>query len=145
MSRVVQLILGVLLIGLAIGCGGGGDDGAGALPPTVDITGTWDASIIATGGTAVPVGFQQSGVMTMIQSGSTASGTFSTTLGGVGQISGTVSGDEFSFTAINQAPNCPGTFNGISMANATGDQMSGTYAGSDCLGTYQASFTASKR
>jgi hypothetical protein len=81
----------------------------------------------------------------MIQSGSTTSGTFSSSLGGVGQISGTVSGDDFSFTAINQAPNCSGTFNGIGMVNAASDQMSGTYAGGDCGGTYQASFTASKR
>ena len=146
MSRMAQMVVGLLLISIAIGCGGGGgDDGGGALPPTVDVTGTWDASITATGGTAVPVGFQYSGVMTMIQSGSTASGTFSISLGGVGQISGTVSGDDFSFTAINQAPNCSGTFNGIGMVNATGDQMSGTYAGGDCGGTYQASFTATKR
>lgn len=57
MSRVAPLIVGVLLLGLAIGWGGGGDDGGGgvsSLPPTVDVTGTWDVSITATGGTQVP-------------------------------------------------------------------------------------------
>jgi hypothetical protein len=31
------------------------------------------------------------------------------------------------------------------MVNAASNQMSGTYAGGDCGGTLQASFTASKR
>ena len=145
MSRIAQLVVGLLFICFAIGCGGGGGDGGvGALPPTVDVTGTWDAMMTATGGTSVPVGSQWIVVLTVIQSGSTVSGTFSSSNGGSGQVSGSVSGDDFSFTA-NQGPPCVGTFNGFGMVNATGNQVNGTYSGAECNGTLQSSFTGSKR
>ena len=145
MSRMAQMVVGLLLISIAIGCGGGGgDDGGGALPPTVDLTGTWDALITAIGGTSEPIGSQWTAVITVIQSGSTVSGTFSTSGGNVGQLSGSISGADASFT-VNQGPPCVGTFNGFGMVNATSDQMNGTYSGTACTGTLQASITASKR
>jgi len=128
-----------------IGCGGGGgDDGGGALPPTVDVTGTWDLLMTSTGGTAVPVGYQWTTVLTVVQSGSTVSGTFISSGGLGGEVSGSISVDDFSFTS-HQGPVCAGTFQGFGMVNASGDQVSGTYSGGDCDGTLQASFTGSKR
>jgi hypothetical protein len=137
-------LLVVIAVFALVGCGGGGD-GANTpapIPPTVDITGTWDASMTATGGTQLPVGSRWTVVLTAIQSGSAVSGTFSTAGGLVGQASGTVSGDDISFT-VTQGPVCAGTFNGFGLVN--GNQMSGTYSGADCHGTLQASFTATKR
>ena len=129
------------------GCGGGGDGGGNPapIPPTVDVTGTWDASMTVIGGeTSLPVGYTWTGVFTMIQSDSTVSGTFSTQIGGIGQISGTVSEDDVSFTST-QGTFCSGFFNGFALVNAASNQMSGTYSGVDCSGTLQASFTATKR
>jgi hypothetical protein len=80
----------------------------------------------------------------MVQSDSTVSGTSSTSVGGVGQISGAVSGDDASFTNT-QGPFCAGFFNGFAMVNTASNQMSGTYIGVDCTGTLWASFTAIKR
>ena len=51
-----------------------------------------------------------------------------------GQISGTISGQTFSFT-ITQGQPCIGTFNGSAIVN--GNQLSGSYSGSDCNGTVQ--------
>ena len=139
-------LLAVIAVFVLIGCGGGGGDSSGPapIPPTVNVTGTWDASMTATGGTQMPVGTRWATVMTAIQSGSGVSGTFSTAGGLVGQASGTVSGDDISFT-VTQGPICAGTFNGFAMVNAASNQMSGTYSGADCNGTLQTSFTATKR
>src|SRR4030066_360457 len=99
---------GVIAAFVLAGCGGGGDGGGNPppMPPTVDITGTWDASMTVIGGdTSLPVGFHWTGVFTVIQSDSSVSGTFSPPVGGVGEISGPVSGDDASFTST-QGPFC---------------------------------------
>lgn len=145
MKRVAGLAM--IAAFMLAGCGGGGEGGVtpAPIPPTVEVTGTWDASMTVIGGdTSLPHGFHWTGVVTVIQSDSSVSGTFSTPVGGVGQISGTVSGEDASFTST-QGPFCAGFFNGFAMVNAAGDQMSGTYSGADCDGTLQASFTAVKR
>jgi hypothetical protein len=145
MKRVAGLAM--IAAFMLAGCGGGGEGGVtpAPIPPTVEVTGTWDASMTVIGGdTTVPVGYHWTGVLTVIQSGSAVSGTFSTSVGGVGQISGTVSGDEASFTST-PGPFCAGMFNCFVMVDAAGDQMSGTYSGADCDGTLQALITAVKR
>src|SRR5512135_1640598 len=144
-------VLTVMAVFVLAGCWGGGD-GKGTpapIPPTVDVTGTWDASLTIIGGTSfLPIGYTWNGVFTMDQSDNTVfntvSGTFSTPIGGTGQISGTVSGDEVSFTST-QGTFCSGFFNGFALVNSSSDQMSGTYSGVDCSGTLQASFTATKK
>jgi hypothetical protein len=138
---LLAMIAGFVLVG----CGGGGGDSSGPapIPPTVDVSGTWDALITRTGGTQGSIGFQYPAVITMVQSGSSVSGTW-ITYGGGGQALGSVSGDDLDMT-ISQTSPCVGTYHGIGMVNAASNQMSGTYAGADCGGTLQASFTASKR
>ena len=96
------------------------------------------------GETSLPAGYTWTSVFAVIQSDSVVSGTFSTPVGGVGQISGTVSGNDVSFTST-QGPYCAGIFNGFAMVNAASNQMSGTYTGVDCSGILWASFTAAKR
>ena len=140
-------VLAVIAVFVLAGCWGGGDGGGtpAPIPPTVNVTGTWDASMTIIAGTSfLPVGYTWTGVFTMIQSDSTVSGTFSTPIGGIGQLSGTVSGDEVSFTST-QGTFCSGFFNGFALVNAASNQMSGTYSGVDCSGILQASFTATKR
>lgn len=144
-------VLTVIAVFVLAGCWGGGDGGGtpARMPPSVDVTGTWDASLtIIAGESFLPVGYTWTGVFTMDQSDNTVfntvSGTFSTPIGGIGQISGYVSGDEVSFTST-QGTICSGFFNGFALVNAASNQMSGTYSGVDCSGTLQASFTATKR
>ena len=139
-------LLAVIAVFVLVGCGGGGGGSSSPapIPPTVNVTGTWDTSIAAIGGTQVPVGYRWTAVISGIQSGSSLSGTMSSSGGFVGQLSGSISGDDIEFTSI-QEPICPGTFHGIAMVNAAGNQMSGTYSGADCSGTLHASFTATKR
>lgn len=140
-------VLAVIAVFVLAGCWGGGDGGGNPAPrpPIVDVTGTWDASMtVIAGESFLPVGYTWTGVFTMIQSDSTLSGTFSTPIGGIGQVSGTVSGDDISFKST-QGTICSGDFNGFALVNAASNQMSGTYSGVDCSGILQASFTASKR
>jgi len=137
-------LLAAIAVFVLIGCGGGGGDSSGnaPIPPTIDVTGTWDTSMTVTGGTQGPVGFHWTAVFTVIQSGASVSGTGITSSNTGGQVSGSVSGDDLDFTLTQTSP-CAGTYHGIGMVN--GNQMSGTYAGGDCGGTLQASFTAVKR
>lgn len=95
-----------------------------------------------TGWTQVPVGYQWTAVITAVQSDSSVSGTRVTSVGGGGQVTGSISGDNFNMTIAETSP-CIGTYNGVGMVN--GNQISGTYSGTDCYGTLQASFTGSKR
>jgi hypothetical protein len=108
---------------------------------TIDLTGTWDALMTVTGGTQAPIGFEWTAVYTVVQTGSTVSGTFETDMGLSGEVSGSVFGDQVSMT-INQGPICPGTFHGS--ARVKRKKMIGTYSGSDSNGTLEASFTAFK-
>ena len=139
-------LLAVIAVFVLVGCGGGGGDSSGSapVPPTGDVTGTWDVSMTVTGGTQAPVGFHWTAVFTVVQSGSSVSGTGVTSSDTGGQVSGSVSGDDLDFTLAQTSP-CVGTYHGFAMVNAASNQMSGTYSGSDCFGTLQASFTATKR
>jgi hypothetical protein len=139
-------LLALIAVFVLVGCGGGGGDNSGPapIPPTVDITGTWDASMTVTGGTQAPVGFHWTAVFTVIQSGSSVIGTGITSSGSGGQVSGSVSGDDLVITLTQTSP-CNGIYHGNGMVNAASNQMSGTYSGSDCNGTLQTSFTAIKR
>jgi hypothetical protein len=122
-------LLAVIAMFVLIGCGGGGGDSSGPapVPATVVVTGTWDVSITSFGGTQVSPGFHWTAVITAVQSGSSASGTWVTSVGGGGQVSGSVSGDDLDMTLAETSP-CVGSYHGVGMVN--GNQMSGTYTGS---------------
>jgi len=93
-------LLAAIAVFVLIGCGGGGGDSSGnaPIPPTIDVTGTWDTSMTVTGGTQGPVGFHWTAVFTVIQSGASVSGTGITSSNTGGQVSGSVSGDDLDFT-----------------------------------------------
>lgn len=111
--------------------------------PDANLTGTWNATLTVTGGVQAPVGTQFTATFTIVQAGSTFTGTFSTGGGFSGSLNGTVSSQTFSLTITQGAP-CPGTFTGAGTANSTVTQMTGSYSGSDCNGTLAVDFVATK-
>ncbi len=62
-------------------------------------------------------------------------GPYAASTGGGGTISGTLSGNAFSFTLTQNVPKCPGTFGGTAILS--GDHALGTYEGRDCLGEHK--------
>ena len=135
-------IAGLMIFGaLLSGCGGDDDDG---MTGDVNVTGTWDAVMTVTGGTQAPAGMQFTAVLTLAQSGSSVTGTFRTEGGLSGQVSGSVSGQFLSFT-LSQGYPCSGTFRGSGTVNDLGTRFPGSYSGSDCHGTLEASVVATKR
>lgn len=123
-------------------CGGGGY--SPTAPSNTNVTGTWDGQVTVTGGSQLAAGTRFTVIVTLAQSGNMVSGTFATEGGASGQLSGSVSGQALSF-AIAQGPPCAGTFDGSAAVSTANTQMSGAYSGSDCNGTLQANFTASRR
>ena len=114
MRRIVLKVTMVLLVAVAIGmagCGGGGDSGTPAAPPSVNVTGTWSG----------PYNSSVAGSRTMTvnlqQSGASLTGTYSSSAGGLGSISGSVSGNTASLTITVTTPGCSGSFNGTGIVD----------------------------
>ena len=141
MKKLKRLTLLALVVALTA-CGGGYS--SPTMSPTPSVAGTWDAAVTVTGGTESPVGTRFSAVLALAQSGSNVSGTFTTTTGSDGTVTGTVSGQVFTFTGTQTAP-CAGSFSGTGTLGVYNTSMSGAYSGSDCGGTFQTTFTATKR
>ncbi|MBA4386189.1 MAG: hypothetical protein C0410_15755, partial [Anaerolinea sp.] len=95
----------------------------------LDLTGTWigafTTSIITT-----PTQI----TLLLSQSGSNVTGTYSSQAGGVGTVSGTLSGSTLTFTLHQTTTNCSGTFSGT--GTVSGNTMTFTFSGNDCLGTH---------
>ncbi len=144
-EKAAALVASVLVL-CALACGGGGGGGSDDIisPPNSNVTGTWDALMTVTGGSQLPAGIQFTATFTLAQSGTAVSGTFATEEGLSGSISGSVSGSVITFT-ITQGSPCPGTFDGAGTISSSSDAIAGSYSGSDCNGTLQATFTAIKR
>ena len=125
--------LGLALVCTVVLFGGAGceDDSGGseAAAPSVDVTGTWVAT--------TSVG--ESATLTMTQSGGNVTGTFFSSFGSEGTLSGSVSGNTVRLT-LNET-----NFDRIVTqvkGTVEGNSMSGTLTQSD---GDSASFTASKR
>jgi hypothetical protein len=103
----------------------------------VNVSGTWNASITA--GT-----IQGSATFTLNQVGTAVTGTVVVSDGAAGNVSGSVQGQSFSFTFVELIP-CSGTFYGVGVVNSAGNQMNGSYSGSDCTVSFNASFFAQKQ
>src|SRR5262249_11435248 len=61
-------------------------------------------------------------------------GTYTSSLGGGGQVSGTLKDTEWTFELTQSIENCPGIFKGHGIFK--GDTLSGSYKGTDCLGDH---------
>jgi hypothetical protein len=100
--------------------------GAGSTVATGTWVGTYSTSIIPSAQIT----------LTLTQSGSNVTGTYSTTtgVGGAagGTYTGTANGDVITWTINQTTPDCPGTFSGTS--TLTGNTMNFIFTGNDCAG-----------
>lgn len=71
---------------------------------------------------------------TLIQNGNSVRGTYSTSVGGGGTISGQVTNGKFTFELVQVIKDCPGRFTGT--ADVRSGAMMGIYTGSDCQGAH---------
>jgi len=114
-KKIACLIVASLLIGC--GGGGGGGEGGGSSPPPAPlplsaiVAGRWLGSYTSS------VSGMQSVTITLQQVGSSITGTYFSTSGGRGSISGSMSGDTISFTMTDTAPGCIGSFTGTGIVH----------------------------
>lgn len=126
---------------IAVGCGGGSD----SMDSPASATGTWAATMTATGGTQLPNGSQFTATLVLQQiSPMTWNGTYSTQGGQVGSVEGTLAGHAFNFITVPSGA-CGGQYNGVGNLNGSSSGMTGTYAGGDCNGSLQATFVAARQ
>jgi hypothetical protein len=126
-NSTVNLILGLLfaLVLNLVSCGSSGDSGTPAAPPSVDATGTWRGTYVSS------VVGAQTATLTVIQLGRGITGTYSTSSGALGNVSGSVSSNTATFTIFVTNPGCSGSFTGTGVINATvtPNTMAFTYNG----------------
>lgn len=102
-----------------------------AAGPGVNLTGNWTGTSQSSVASQTDITFQ------LAQSGQTVSGTYSTTAGGDGTVSGSVSGTLFRFTLTQTTPGCTGSFTGHGIVIPTPTEfLQFNFAGNDCLGTH---------
>jgi hypothetical protein len=98
---------------------------AGSNPTTV--TGTWYLTLTFQTGILAST-------LSLVQTGGSVSGTAAVTNGGSGSITGTVSGNTFTFSGTTVAP-CSGSFSGSVSISADYRTFSGSFTGADCYGS----------
>ena len=108
-----------------------------------NISGTWLAVVTVTEGEHIPAGTQINVTFTIIQSDSSVTGIYESQYGTTGQLTGTITGTNFTFTLTQGSPN-PGTFNGSGTVNEFFNVIIGAYTGSDSYGYMEVEFTAVK-
>ncbi len=127
--KLIAAIMYALLMIIVVGCENNNGGNGSAEPPSVDVTGIWDA--------ATSVG--ENATLTITQSGSKINGTFFSSFGSRGTLSGSVSANTVSLT-LNET-----NFNRVVT------KVSGTVVGSTMKGTLRqsdgdsATFTATRR
>ena len=127
---------------LVIACGSGGGGGSGEEDTLTNITGTWYGTFSYQScinsscySETITVTF------TIVQSGNTVTGTFSTSTGGTGSISGTVEGNTFNFTLSETHP-CIATLNGT--GTISGNTIDYNLSGIVCNESISGSGTVTK-
>ncbi len=113
--------------------------------PTANVAGTWDVSVVVTGGTAAEAGEVGTAVATLDQAAGSVSGTFVFDDGDSGDVTGVVSGQTFTFNVVQTDLSCPGSFLGFAIVFASNRAMAGFYVGTACGGTVEADLEATKR
>jgi hypothetical protein len=130
--------LALLIVAVLAACDGyssGPDEGEGSL------TGTHSGTVEGTAG-GDPFTLTVTFTLTEYRNGVT--GTYTTSDGTGGTVTGTISGSTVSFT-INQGTPCVGTFTGTASISNGSDRLTGTYSGSSpCTGAVSASFVTNR-
>jgi len=126
---VKKLIFLILIFPLAsfISCGGGGGGGSSSGGSGSDVSGTWSGSYNSSRFGA------QTMTLNLQQNGGSVTGTYSSSTGALGTVSGSVSGNTATVTITVTTPGCSGTFSGTSILNSS-TTMSVSYTGSSTCG-----------
>jgi hypothetical protein len=135
MTPVVWWLVAAMTLAFVVmclqSCGGGGGDPIyipTAPAPTVNVTGTWQGTIVSS------VSGSITGTFALAQDGATVTGNYASVRGAVGTISGTVSDNKVTYTITPTQPGCTGSLNGKAtvMSSTT---MSISYSGTtSCAG-----------
>ncbi len=128
-SKCLKVFLLVFSLGFIFSCGGGGYS-AHSPSPSVNATGTWHGSYNST------VFGTQTMTLNIQQNGAALTGTYSSSTGATGTISGTVSDNTASFTITVTTSGCSGNFDGTGIIDtqANPNTMSFQYNGSSTCG-----------
>ena len=135
MKKLFMLLAAIFLLAIMACSGGGsdsggGDDSSNSSQPSGKATGAWKGSYNST----------VSGTKTMTfsiqQNDNDLTGTFYSSTGAYGSISGSVSGNDVSFTMTITNPGCSGSFSGTGIINTQNNltTMSFQYSGSSTCG-----------
>lgn len=96
-------------------------------------------------GTATVQGAGQTQIhITIIQFGTSLSGTWSSDIGGSGTAAGTVNGANVVFTLTQTQP-CAGSYSGTGTIQNNGARIVGSYSGDDCGTSLTATFTVNRQ
>lgn len=115
-------------------------DTSGFAPPAqnANIQGSWVGTV------SVGSAAGQHISLALTQNGTSVTGTAAVQGEGAGTLTGSVSGQTFSFTVSGPSGDCPGTFSGSGIVDAAGSAMSGAYAGGDCVGASSGTFAVTR-
>lgn len=116
-------------------------DTSGFAPPAqnVNVQGVWDGTV------HIAPGSDEHMTLTLTQSGTSVSGTTLVEGAPGGNLVGSVSGQTLTFTITGSSGECPSSFSGSGIVEGTGRQMSGAFAGGDCIGASSGTFAATRR
>jgi len=132
------LVLAILIVSAAAGdCGGNSSPTHPTPQPGTDVSGTWQGSVRSSFGPTASIS------LTLTQSGSSVSGTFSCPFGCIhssGTVSGSVNGSAVTGRVRFPDGHSCDTFNGT----VSGQTMSGNYACTDPLGNDNGTWSATR-
>ena len=115
----------------------------GAAPAVQDLTGTWEGTLTGIRGDQGGAVITDEVVFELVQIDDAVTGTFATQGGATGDLTGSLQSGEYVFT-ITQTGICVGSFTGTAAISAVNGLLEGSYEGSDCAGSIEASFTAAR-
>ncbi len=131
MQTIKAIGVAMLLIVILFGCGDGGGGDAPAQPSAVNATGTWRGPYNSNRFGALTV------TLNMLQNGAALTGTYSSSNGASGKISGYVTGIMAIYDISITTQDCIGGFDGFGIVNTqtTPYTMSFDYIGSEVCGS----------
>lgn len=104
MKKLIYLFFGLIFL---VSCGGSSSDGGNS--SVTDISGTWSGPYDSSNNSG-PALWKM--VVTLQQNKNSFTGTFSTSTGAHGTVSGNISGDSITFTLKATTRGCEGSFDG---------------------------------
>jgi hypothetical protein len=109
-----------------------------------DLTGTWSGTLTGVRGDQGGAVVTDQLVFTLVQVGDAISGSFVTAGGATGELVGAIENNRYVYTVI-QGGVCLGSFSGTATISGATGRLEGSYVGSDCAGSLDANFSASRQ